>query len=265
MAKSRSIIAALLLCLLPGMAQAAKLEPVSLFAVIRWHEWREQYSEQATGNPASLKEQGPLFGIGMNVPVDLLPAPTALGTLMLRSSGELFGGQVRYDGHLQHPSGTLTPYQTDVVYLGLQGATDIGWRFPIKSVSIEPFVGLGARWWLRDLQGSGGYTEYWLSISSRLGGRLSWPLADGLTLATAGGVMLPFYTTNTADGTTLKPDGQWSGFGELSLAHGQWQHQLFYEGLRYEKSPTVRVSPTLGILQPPSQSDIFGYRLGYRF
>jgi hypothetical protein len=256
------------------MAQAAKLEPVSLFAAFRWHQWREQYSEQATGNPASLKEQGPLFGIGVTVPIDLLPAPTAHGTLILRNSGELFGGQVRYNGHLQNQNGTLTPYQTDVVYFGAQGAADLGWRFPVKTLTIEPFAGLGVRWWLRDLQGSGGYTEYWLSLSSRLGGRLSWLLADGLTLSAVGGAMLPLYTTNTADGSTIKPEGQWSGFGELACASGRWEHSLFYDGLRYKKSPSVRAGTVVDIngvphqtfvLQPPSQSDIFGYRLGYRF
>lgn len=260
-----AILALLLLALVPGTAPAAKLEPVTLFGGFRWHEWREQYSDGA-GNPASLKEQGPLFGLGVTVPVDLLPQPTANGTLTLRGSGELFGGQVRYHGHLQDiGTGTLTPYATDVVYLGVQGNADLGWRFPLAPLTVEPFAGLGVRWWLRDLQGDGGYAEYWLSLSSRLGGRLTWPLADGLTLAAAGGALLPFHTTNTANGTTVEPEGDWSGFGELVLAVGRWEHALFYEGLRYEKSPPVRVSPTLAILQPPSQSDIFGYRLGYRF
>lgn len=264
MAKRSGITAALLLCLLPGMAQSAKLEPVSLFGAFRWHEWREQYSDGA-GNPAALKEQGPLFGLGVTMPVDLLPAATTNGTLVLRNSGELFGGQVRYDGHLQNPNGTLTPYQTDVVYLGVQGATDLGWRFPVKPIGLEPFVGFGARWWLRDLQGTGGYSEYWISLTGRFGERLNWQFDNGNSFSIVGGALLPFYTTNTADGTTLKPDGRWSGFGEISFLSGRFEHNFFYEGLRYEKSPTVRVSPTLGVLQPPSQSDIFGYRLGYRF
>ena len=61
---------------------------------------------------------------------------------------------------------------------------------------------------------------------------------------------------------SLRPDLK---SGELSLAQGKWQHTLFYEGLRYDVSPAVHVSPTLALLQPASQSDIFGYRLGYRF
>ena len=83
----------LLICLSPGAALAAHREPTSLYGAFRWHEWREQYTEQATGTPASLKEEGPLFGIGVTVPVDLLPQPTANGTLTLRSSGELFGAR----------------------------------------------------------------------------------------------------------------------------------------------------------------------------
>jgi hypothetical protein len=269
------VVALLVLCLVPSVVAAAQTEPVTLYTAFRWHEWREQYTEQATGNPESLKEQGPLLGVGILVPVSLLSRPTAGGELMLRNGLEVFGGQVRYHGHLQNiQTGTLTPYETDVNYFGIQGLMDLGWRFPVNSVTIEPFAGLGVRWWLRNLQGGGGYNEYWLTLNNRFGGRFTWPLANSLTVTASGGAQLPFYTTNDADGTTLEPDGQWSGFGELSLVYGRWEHAVTYEGLRYRRSPTEftgqyiqtghGASP-LFASQPPSQSDIFGYRLGYRF
>lgn len=259
------LLVLVLVCLFAGAASAATREPLSLYGAFQWHQWREQYSEQATGNPASLKEEGPLFGVGVTVPVDLLSRPADSGTLMLRGGGELFAGQVRYHGHLQNHDGTLSPHSTDVIYVGLQGSADLGWRFPTRPVGVEPFAGLGLRYWLRSLQGSGGYDEYWLNLGARLGGRLTWQPAAQASLALSGGAMMPFYTTNEADGTTIKPDGTWSGFGELSYTTPRWEHTLYYEGLRYKRSPAVRVSPTLALLQPPSQSDIFGYRLGYRF
>jgi hypothetical protein len=271
----RSWAAALLtLALLPGVAVAAPLEPVTLYATFRWHQWRETYVEHASGTPASLKEQGPLVGVGVKQAVALVSAQQ--GTLILRDGLELFTGRVHYNGHLQNvAAGTLSPYTTSVNYYGLQGVLDLGWRFPVAAVTVEPFAGLGYRWWLRSLRGGGGYNEYWWTITSRYGGRIGWALSDSTTLAATGGAQLPLYTTNTADGTTVKPDGQWSGFGELSLAIGHWEHALFYEGLRYAKSPYRAtgqvVTDVFGsfqpvyVSQPPSQSDIFGYRLGYRF
>jgi hypothetical protein len=261
-----SILLLLLLCLIPGVVTAAQVEPVSLYTAFRWHEWREQYREQATGNPAALREYGPLIVVGLVVPVSLLPVPMPSGEIMVRNSLELFAGQVRYEGHLQNiQTGFLTPHETSVNYLGMQGIIDLGWRFPVSTLTMEPFTGLGVRWWLRSLQGGGGYNEYWLTLTNRFGCRIALPVASSLTIVAAGGAHVPFYTTNDADGTTLEPDGQWSGFGEVSLVSGRWEHAFTYEGLRYERSPTVQVSPTLGLFQPPSQSDVYGYRLGYRF
>jgi hypothetical protein len=54
---------------------------------------------------------------------------------------------VDYDGQTQRG----LPVNTDVSYVGTKAEGAIGWAIPLASSRLEPFAGLGYRWWLRDI------------------------------------------------------------------------------------------------------------------
>lgn len=246
--------------------------------------------EEFTGGRRLVKEEGPLFAVGGGIRFDLYRK-----SLLLLVKGEMFGGDVDYDGQTQqdflpappNPPKTPSPrserpVKTSVVYFGTKVESDLGWRMPTAAGSIEPFAGLGYRWWLRGLENTtafdtngnpfpvGGYTEWWHSLYTRVG--LRWDLAVGsdLTLFAEGGGKYPFLNRNIADfpgagSVTISPDPRWSGFAEAGFRYGRFRPVLFYEGFRFGRSPVVPISATSGLLQPQSDSDIFGISLGWAF
>ncbi len=234
-----------------------------LFPSIQYFAWEEFVSGSRI-----LKEEGPLVGAGGTARLNLYD-----GKLMLKLKGELFGGDVHYNGHTQSDTDPVIserPVKTDVIYFGTKVESDLGWRSPIGSVAIEPFAGLGYRWWLRSLQSSttldangnpfpvGAATEYWMSFYSRLGARAAWNFAKDFTLFAEGGGKYPFYNENRADSprggkVTVKPGKEWSAFGEIGVSWKRLRPSIYYEGFRFSQSPVVK-----GVLQPRSESDIFG-------
>jgi hypothetical protein len=256
------------------------------FQYFTWEEFRDGAS--------ILKEKGLLVGVGGTVRLDLYDRK-----LMLKAKGELFGGEVSYNGHTQqsflpppNPPNTPDPtserpVKTDVAYFGIKAESDLGWRFPIAQGSFEPFVGLGYRWWLRNLEGStasdangnpllvGGYPEYWQSLYTRLGARAAWSFSGDLSLFAEAGGRYPLYNENLADfpGTgrvAIMPGRAWSAFAEIGASCKRFRPSIFYEGFRFSPSPTVRAFSTIenaivGVSQPKSDSDIFGVNLGWIF
>lgn len=255
--------------------ESGGVEELYLYPSLQYFTWKE-----FSGDQRLLKEDGPLFGIGGGARVDLHRK-----SLLLNVQGELFGGLVDYDGQSQNlddPAQDKRPLRTDVVYFGMDLKSDIGWRIPLAAGSVEPFAGLGYRWWLRAIQDStatdtngtpfavGGYTEWWHTLYTRLGLRGSLPISSDLTLFAEGGGKYPFLNRNFADfpGTgsvTLKPESRWSVFAELGARYGRFRPALFYEGFRFGQSPAVPVGGGVALLQPRSESDIFGINLGWTF
>jgi hypothetical protein len=62
----------------------------------------------------------------------------------------------------------------------------------------------------------------------------------------------------------VEPQGEWSAFAELGAQFGRFRPSLFYEGVRYSRSPSV-VAGNFIVFQPDSDQDIFGVRLGWAF
>ena len=253
--------------------------------VEEWHLYPSfQYFtwEEFSGGRRLLKEEGPLFGIGGSARLDLYRK-----SLMLTLRGEVFGGDVDYDGQTQpasNPAFSERPLSTDVVYFGTKLESDVGWRMMTEAGSFEPFAGLGYRWWLRAIQDStantnqnppqaftvGGYTEWWHSLYTRLGLRWDCKASDDLSLFAEGGGKYPFLNWNIADfpgtgGVTIKPEPRWSGFAEVGFRYGRFRPAIFYEGFRYGQSPVVPIGGGVGLFQPQSDSDIFGINLGWAF
>ena len=241
-----------------------------LFPSFQYFTWEEF----KPNGPRILREEGLLVGAGGGARLDLYEKK-----LMLKLKGELFGGDVHYNGHTQpnsNPAFNERPTKTEVIYFGTKVESDLGWRSPIGSVSIEPFAGLGYRWWLRALQETtasradngnpfpvGGATEYWMSFYSRLGARAAWSFTKDFTLFAEGGGKYPFYNENRADLTgggkvSIKPGSEWSAFGEIGLTYKRFRPTLYYEGFRFSQSHVAE-----GVFQPKSDSDILGINLNW--
>jgi len=257
--------------------QFGGVEEWCLYPSLQYFSWEEYY-----GGNRLLKEEGPLFGFGGGVRFDLYRK-----SLMLKVQGEMFGGDVHYRGQTQenaNPALSARPVSTSVVYFGTKAETDVGWRMPLADGSVEPFAGMGHRWWIRSLQGTtaidangnlfpvGGYTELWQTLYARIGMRGSYSPDRNLDLAffaEAGG-KYPFLNRNNSDfpgagNVTLEPEPRWSMFAEIGACYGKLRTALFYEGFRFGQSPLVPIGGGGALLQPKTDADVFGLTVGWAF
>ncbi len=266
-----------------GAARFGGVEEFHLGPSVDYFQWKEYL-----GGTRVVKESGPLFGVDAALGLNLLQTDEA-GALMLKGKLGLFGGDVDYDGGITstNPAYNGLPVKSDVIYFGVRQEVDLGWRLPLRAVAVEPFGGIGYRWWLRDIDNSTtrdlagqplgvqGYTEYWQTVYARFGARARYDANTDLRFFVEGGAMYPFYTENEAEfpgsGTvTVKPDGAWSAFAEAGLRYRNLRTGVHYEGLRFAQSPGVTAyNSTEGryvtIYQPRSESDIVGISFSWAF
>jgi hypothetical protein len=244
-------------------AETGGLNELYIYPSFQYFQWEEFHAGQRL-----LRETGPLFGIGAAVGLEG-PKLDASNSLTLKAKAELFGSVVDYDGHAQDlQTGEEFPLKTDVTYFGTKGEIDLGWRYTLGSLYMEPFGGAGIRWWLRDLHDTPtatGYEEDWLSAYARVGLRGGFNVARDVRVFAEAGAKYPFYTSNNIDfpgvgSVTVKPGGRWSAFAELGAQYKWFRPSVFYEGFRYSDSP-----PSKGLFQPKSDSDIIGVNLGFAF
>ncbi|MBU5635604.1 hypothetical protein KOM00_02545 [Geomonas sp. Red69] len=259
----RTLLAAVIVlcCALP--AAAGTMEELTPYFSTQYFTWQERINGRRL-----LKEEGALFSVGARV------GAVIDSSFTLRGKGELFGSEVGYRGETQAPDST--PVHTRVTYLGTNAEVDLGYRLHPANIVLEPFGGIGYRYWLRDLQDSTtsdgtrvtGYTEAWNLGYCRLGAR-SVASAGGVKFTAGGGAKYPFYVGNTVDfegsgDTTFHPKGRWSGFAEAGVSYRSLTVALLYEGFRFRRSDPKMVQGT-AYFQPDSSSDIFGVRVGWAF
>ncbi|BDV42001.1 hypothetical protein GURASL_09240 [Geotalea uraniireducens] len=235
--------------------RAAGLEELSLYPSIQYFTWEE--FDRADSR--IVKEEGPLYGLGVAMKADL-----ASKVLLLTGKTEIFGGEVKYDG------ATLAgaPVRSNVDYVGINAALDLGYRLQAHNLSLEPFAGLGYRWWHREIQAtviSSTTTEEWDILSLRLGARGECRLSPAARLFIAGGAKYPWFNRNVAnpDGgsdETFHPGRKWSAFAEAGGQFGRIRPAFFYEGFRFGDSPTVG-----SFYQPRTNADIVGISVGFAF
>lgn len=280
-------IMALLGLLTASSAFAAGLEELSVYPTFQYFTW-EEFKDDGS---RILRESGPLFGAGAAGKLDLYQK-----SLMLKFKGELFGGQVDYNGQTQKlpdlPSPPYSPntpnpqseipVKTNVGYFGAKAEADLGWRLRVEKASVEPFAGLGYRWWLRDIHNStavdrngnlvsvGGATEIWQSLYTRIGARMGYPVSNNWQVFGEAGAKYPFLNRNTADvsgvgDVTVEPGEQWSAFAEAGFTYKRFRSSFYYEGFRFSRSPLVSIGGNRVIYQPESTSEIFGFNLGWAF
>jgi hypothetical protein len=181
-----------------------------IYAKAEYFKWKE-FNDGST----LLEESGPIFGIGVSA------KGTVYKSITLKGRGEFFGGSVDYDGQTQ----VGTPVRTDTDYVGFKIEVDGGWKFLVKEKSsLEPFLGLGARKWNRDIKGTNfasGVEEDWRTIYARLGIRGDHVYPNELKVFAEAAVKLPFDNENEADlnqfDVTLEPGNRASFFAELGL------------------------------------------------
>ncbi len=261
----------------PLPAAASRLEEFVLYPFVQHFNWEEFDSQGGR----ILEESGPLFGVGTLLRVDLRD-----GLLMLQAKGELFGGNVDYEGQTQFDPDDAAvseiPVNTDVDYFGTRIEGDLGVRLGEGKGNVEPFIGLGYRYWVRDLNdsvaidrngdpvGVGGYTEEWQSLYTRWGLRAAYAVDEDFRLFAEAGGKYPIYNENTVDyfsddDVTIKPGKTFSPFGEIGFRLDRFRATVFYEGFKFKRSPLVHAGGGDFLLQPESKSEIIGISLGYCF
>jgi hypothetical protein len=138
-----------------------------------------------------------------------------------------------------------------------------------------PLYGVGYRWWLRDINNNDsapGNLERWRSFYARAGARGDYIFPGGQRIFTEAGALLPISNRNTADlsiagpgNPTLKPGRRASLFAEAGLRISKFEAGVFYEGVRFPRSPAVDVGGGVSVVQPESKADIVGVKIGIVF
>lgn len=222
-----------------------------------------------------VKESGTLYGAGFMYHKEFE------SHLTIRPVVELFGGKVDYDGHACDLSGSCQPAMTKTGYFGAKLEGDLGRMFrPVESFSLEPFAGLGLRAWTRDIyngtaadgSATAGYREKWATLYARAGLGGGADLSGKTRVFALAGVKLPLYNENTAKvsgiglgpDVTLHPGKQASFFAETGIESEGFLASVFYEGLRFPQSSTVK-NGFIEAYQPRSTADIYGVKLGVVF
>lgn len=220
--------------------------------------------EELDNGSKLLEESGMIYGVGSLIRSDNRNA------FNFKFKGELFGGSVDYDGQTQEG----TPVKTDTDYFGFKLEGDSGYRFMIaEKSSLEPFVGLGLRWWKRDIQSTDegiGYEETWSSFYVRAGIYGDHMISGQAKVFLEGGAKFPLYTRNEPDfsefgleNPTLEPGSEVSLFAEAGLKWSKIKVAVFYEGMRFSESD---LDDTYNAFyQPESKADMFGVNIGLSF
>lgn len=245
-----------------GSGQAIEYQAETSLAAYRWVE---------AAGLATPKETGPMITVGAWVsgaPAVRQPA------LRLRGEMEFFTGWMAYDtAFLAAPT---VDVRTHTFYLGSRYEGSIGWRVGTPDSSLEPFVGLGLRSWLRSIQSNSsvdGYPERYRIIYGRLGLRGVRTIAGTGFYGVASIEPLLWARedvdlTNTVYNETLEiKNGKQTGWTlEAGLQFRAVDVGIFWRATRLGKSQVVscNVSP-FGCYQPRSDQDIIGLKLGFVF
>ena len=257
--KALAVIAAFCAC---SGAHVARAGSVSVYFKSGWFTWDEKVN-----GSSFVKERGAMHGAGL-VRSDLLSG------ISIAESAEIWGGNLNYDGH---DLTGATKIDSDTSYLGSKEEASVGVRLPAgKVVSVEPFLGVGHRFWIRTRSG-----EDWNTIYAKAG--LSGEVkTGGCTLFLKGGALVPIYTRNHVSlsnagysDVVTEPKSEVSAFAEGGIKRGAFAISIEYEGLKFGQSnkvATSRLDATPGTViqnsqayQPDSQASLLSLKLAYSF
>ena len=240
------------------------------------HEWwiysnLENFTWKEKGDTGErlLKEDGERFGLNLDYRYR-----AHNGQIPLRLRGGYSFGDVDYKGSTQ----TGEPVDSTTKYRSWYVEGDAAWRIWTKHASIDPFLGFGYRAWTRDIRDgfvidwenmtagtSEGYKEEWSVLYPILGLRAEsnrWT-NDKIGWFGEAFVRFPVKTDNDVPefGMSVTP-GKDPHFGlELGGWYDMLKLSLYYTHEKYHAGPMNGE----GALQPYSESDIVGVKLGVRF
>ena len=243
-------------------AQVARAGEVSVYFKTGWFTWDEKLN-----GSSFVKERGAMHGAGITNKDDFSGVSVA-------ETAEVWGGNLDYDGH--DLTGE-TKIDSDTSYLGTKEEVAVGFKLPaLKTLSFEPFAGVGHRFWVRTRSG-----EDWNSIYAKAGvtGELK---TAGCTWYLKGGALVPVYTRNHVSLTNAgytdvvtEPKSRLSGFAEGGLRRGAFAVSVEYEGMKFGQSakvPTSKLATAPGAViqnsqafQPDSQASLLSLKLAYSF
>lgn len=263
----------------PRVVWAVEYRLEGSIAAYRWVEDVE---------PLSAEESGPVLQLGGYV--GNAPGP-ADAPVTVRGDVRLLLGHVGFDTYnVDLSSGSTTPIHTNSTYLGLTQEGSIGYRHRGGETtgSVEPFMGLGYRWWWREIGGGSGYGEYYRLLYGRLGVRTDHPFSPTASFRMTLSIDPVLWAREKVDlsdfayprsGTTFQgqrvtlKNGRRSGWTlELTLRQGNLDLTGFWQAVRLGESNHVgcfeSASPLVAddeCWQPESTQDLFGVRVGVSF
>ncbi|GFO56430.1 hypothetical protein GMSM_34370 [Geomonas sp. Red276] len=267
MAKVRKILtsmaAALAISLgMLGIPAGAVAGETSVYIKSGWYNWRENLN-----GSSFVKESGLMHGVGAARKDSFEP-------VTLREKLEIWGGNLDYDGH--DITGTV-PLKSDTSYLGTR--EEVAVSLPLaagEGVTVEPFAGLGHKFWIRTRS-----SEDWNTFYSKvgLGGEV---VARDLRIFAKGGALIPIYTRTRVtlsdagyQDVVTEPRSQPSAFVEGGVKVGSFVLSVEFEGMNFGESSRVAThSLSAGqgaavvngfAFQPKAHSDFVSFKLAYQF
>jgi hypothetical protein len=214
-----------------------------------------------------LEESGPLLGLGVSDDYRLRE------NLTWQNSGELFLGEVDYDGSTQLGE----PLRTTTAYYGGMAQSRLRWNLAERDdTQTGPLGGLATRAWLRRLDNSArdnnGYDEAWWMVYGVLGWFVEQPLDQHHHLFAEAALRLPLY--NNARYSLVGPEGdgnvavepgrEWSYEAAAGLRTTRWRLALAYETFSFGRSASKPLPP-FEIFQPESEGRQLSLRISLIF
>lgn len=271
----KKTVKAIIVCLLTlsSLAHAEALKSKSfnfrLYGLAEQYEWKEYLDGQRV-----LKESGPLFGLGGELWLRIAEP------IWIEGRGELFIGDVDYDGAIMTTDGDLIPYKSTTEYAGLKVDGDIAIKMPIGSkVNFKPYAGFGCRAWRRTLDtaigddyiGEYGYEEDWVTVYGIIGCRGEISVSQNGELFARIEARLPINNSMKADlsnidgpsNVELEPGKRPSLYADAGLNMTPITVSFFVETLEFSESPMD--DKYQAIFQPESKSTMVGAKFGIGF
>ncbi|MDA0989771.1 MAG: hypothetical protein O3A51_03370 [Verrucomicrobia bacterium] len=215
-----------------------------------------------------LEETGPLFGVAGSFTI------TPATHLRVEVRGQLFLGSVDYEGQVM----TGEPIATTTDYLG--GELEGRLSTPLAASErwqLDGTLGVGGRWWLRDIQDvdmqARGYLESWSTLYVLLGTQATWDLVETQSIGAALDLRRPIRNEATYDFTDLGFDSDVSVnpgratalYAELSWTRGRLMVTLYYRHLPFDRSNQVPLGSEILVWQPESEATQVGAKASVIF